>query len=50
MSCWLSDILGSEVDAVTREMESEEEKRIVREAVDELNDRGKGHNRNAFRT
>ena len=37
----LSDILGSEVDAVTREMESEEEKRIVREAVDELNDREK---------
>lgn len=33
----LSDVLGSEADTVTREMEEDEEKRIVREAVSDLN-------------
>ena len=32
----LSDVLGSEADTVTREMEEDEEKRIVREAVSDL--------------
>jgi RNA polymerase sporulation-specific sigma factor len=35
----LSDILGSDSDIVTKDMEAEEEKRIVREAVSNLNDR-----------
>lgn len=35
----LSDILGSETDSVFREMEEEEERKIVRDAVEELNDR-----------
>ncbi len=35
----LSDVLGSEADTVTRDMEEEEERRIVREAVSGLSDR-----------
>ncbi len=35
----LSDILGSDADTVTRDMELIEERRIVREAVSDLNDR-----------
>lgn len=35
----LSDILGSEADSVFREMEEDEEKRIVREAVKDLCER-----------
>ena len=35
----LSDILGSEADSVFREMEEDEEKRVVREAVKDLNER-----------
>ena len=35
----LSDILGSDVDVVSREMEDREERRILRMAVSELNDR-----------
>ena len=35
----LSDILGSEADSVFREMEEDEEKRIVRDAVSSLNER-----------
>ena len=35
----LSDILGSDSDIVTKDMETEEERRIVREAVSNLNDR-----------
>ncbi len=35
----LSDILGSDVDTVTRDMELIEERKIVREAVSDLNDR-----------
>ena len=35
----LSDILGSDNDAVSREMEDEEERRIVRAAVADLNER-----------
>lgn len=35
----LSDILGSEADVVTRDMEEAEERKIVRAAVSDLNDR-----------
>lgn len=35
----LSDILGSEADVVSREMEEDEERRLLREAVSELNPR-----------
>lgn len=35
----LSDVLGSDSDSVSREMEEDEERRIVREAVDALCDR-----------
>jgi RNA polymerase sporulation-specific sigma factor len=35
----LSDILGSDADVVTKDMETEEERRIVREAVSNLCDR-----------
>lgn len=35
----LSDILGSDSDIVTKDMETAEERRIVREAVSNLNDR-----------
>ena len=35
----LSDILGSDADTVTKDMEEDEERRIVREAVDDLCDR-----------
>jgi len=35
----LSDILGSDSDVVTKEMEDDEERRIVREAVSDLSDR-----------
>ena len=35
----LSDILGSEADSVFREMEEDEEKRIVRDAVKDLCER-----------
>ena len=35
----LSDILGSDSDVVTRDMEDDEERRIVREAVSDLSDR-----------
>lgn len=35
----LSDILGSDSDVVTKDMEAAEERRIVREAVSNLNDR-----------
>lgn len=35
----LSDILGSDSDIVTKDMETAEERRIVREAVSDLNDR-----------
>ena len=35
----LSDILGSEGDSVSREMEEDEERRIVRSAVEDLNAR-----------
>jgi len=35
----LSDILGSDQDVVSREMEEDEERKILREAVKELNDR-----------
>lgn len=35
----LMDVLGSEVDSVSREMEEDEERRIVREAVSDLNER-----------
>ena len=35
----LSDVLGSEADVVTKEMEEEEERRIVREAVCDLSSR-----------
>ena len=35
----LSDILGSDSDVVTKDMEDDEERRIVREAVSNLNDR-----------
>jgi RNA polymerase sporulation-specific sigma factor len=35
----LSDILGSDADVVTKDMETEEERRIVREAVSDLCDR-----------
>ena len=35
----LSDILGSDSDVVTRDMEEAEERKIVREAVSDLNDR-----------
>lgn len=35
----LSDILGSDADVVTKDMETIEEKKIVREAVSDLNDR-----------
>ena len=37
----LSDILGSEVDSVSRRMEDAEEKKILREAVKKLNEREK---------
>jgi RNA polymerase sporulation-specific sigma factor len=37
----LSDILGSDSDVVYREMEENEEKKILREAVDGLNEREK---------
>ncbi len=37
----LSDILGSDVDSVSHEMEEDEERRIVREAVKKLNEREK---------
>ena len=35
----LSDILGSDSDVVTKDMEEAEERKIVREAVSDLNDR-----------
>ena len=35
----LSDILGSEADAVSREMEEDEERRILRNAVMDLSER-----------
>ena len=35
----LSDILGSDSDIVTKDMEAAEEKKILREAVSDLNDR-----------
>ncbi len=35
----LSDILGSDIDVVTRDMEEAEERKIVRAAVSDLNDR-----------
>lgn len=35
----LSDVLGSEADVVTKDMEEEEERRIVREAVSDLSAR-----------
>lgn len=35
----LSDVLGSDADVVTKDMEDDEERRIVREAVSDLNDR-----------
>ena len=35
----LSDILGSDADVVSREMEEDEERRLLREAVNELNPR-----------
>ena len=35
----LSDILGSDSDVVTKDMEDDEERRIVREAVSDLSDR-----------
>ena len=35
----LSDLLGSDADVVTKDMEDDEERRIVREAVSDLNDR-----------
>lgn len=35
----LSDVLGSEADTVTRDMEEEEERRIVRDAVADLSER-----------
>ena len=35
----LSDVLGSENDVISKEMESDEERRIVRDAVSHLNDR-----------
>lgn len=35
----LSDVLGSELDSVSREMEEEEERRILRAAVEHLNAR-----------
>ena len=35
----LSDILGSESDSVSKEMEDDEERRIVRSAVEDLNER-----------
>ena len=35
----LSDVLGSDNDVVSRDMENDEERRIVREAVSDLNDR-----------
>ena len=35
----LSDILGSDSDVVTKDMEEDEERRIVRNAVSDLNDR-----------
>lgn len=35
----LSDILGSESDVVSREMEEDEERKIVREAVNDLSER-----------
>ena len=37
----LSDILGSDSDVVTKDMEDEEEKKLLREAVATLNDREK---------
>lgn len=37
----LSDILGSDADSVSHEMEEDEERRIVREAVKKLNEREK---------
>ncbi len=37
----LSDILGSESDVVTKDMEDEEERKLLREAVSTLNDREK---------
>lgn len=37
----LSDVLGSDCDVVTKDMEDAEERRIVREAVSKLNDREK---------
>lgn len=35
----LSDVLGSDSDSVSRDMEDEEERRLVREAVRDLNER-----------
>lgn len=35
----LSDVLGSEADSVCRDMEEDEEKRIVRQSVSELGER-----------
>ena len=35
----LSDVLGSDNDVVSRDMENDEERRIVRDAVSDLNDR-----------
>ena len=35
----LSDVLGSDQDLVSREMEADEEKRILRDAVADLNER-----------
>ena len=35
----LSDVLGSDVDVVSREMEEDEERRLLREAVNELSPR-----------
>ena len=37
----LSDILGSDIDTVTKEMEEDEERRIVRAAVEDLSQREK---------
>ena len=35
----LSDILGSEADNISRELEEDEERRLIREAVNDLNER-----------
>ncbi len=49
MSCFLSDVLGTEADVVNRGIEQETEKQLLREALTLFDQTGKRDNGNALR-